>query len=819
MPEASRALGGAEQVAEGLVDSDGRKSVESLVDTLNSVSQRLQALWFSFVSFAAYVTITVLGTTHRMLFLEEPVKLPVFNIDLPLTSFYVLAPLFLLIFHFYLLLQLLLLARTASIFEEALNHPDIPVDQHDSIRTCLDNSVFLQMVAGAELERRGRNVWLISPIAWLTVIVFPVGVFLLIQLQFLPYHDDTVTTIQRWILTIDVALICLLWPAYSHGKGVITSSLYFSSVGAYLVSPRARSAALVASAVVVVLFSCLIAVFPTERHYANWLTRLPGTTAAALAKKWPRVSKRILSFRSQLSKTSEAEEDNREAETFSFTEMLLEPPIDYVMGQPRGFFSNTIVLPDKRFVNDEAVRELDKSEIETKPGEHKIIRSLRGRDLARAVLSRADLRRTDFTGANLDGAKLDGAWLQRSRFNCADRGRIETTEEKKPITESDAEPSKRSRDLEARRSSQARASSSEELSPDNCARLRGASLQGAKLHAADLQSVQLQDADLSSAELHDASFVSAQLQRHSSTTQSYTEPGCPIRNSKKRRSPEPSSTALLAECEAGGLDLAQFHGFERQHERRTLSRRIPRLYAESGGDGRHVVEFRGSQLTGVRFQGAELDFVEFEHVNVLRTEFQGASFKDVTFQNTLIDNSYIWRTVLKESPLDGVILRRPNEAARIAPGRGAAPTTTAEFVKTRDDLLANISDAEVRASIVGRLARLDPTVPDSQEWVDAKAAWAKAPKDVSPERQQLVANWLIEFICQAESAPYLARGVIRNGTIQMAGNKLSLIAERLRNEKGCAGAKGLTSDDLTFLANLEKRYVRPPVSVSQAEAR
>jgi uncharacterized protein YjbI with pentapeptide repeats len=654
MPEASRALGGAEQVAEGLVDSDGRKSVESLVDTLNSVSQRLQALWFSFVSFAAYVTITVLGTTHRMLFLEEPVKLPVFNIDLPLTSFYVLAPLFLLIFHFYLLLQLLLLARTASIFEEALNHPDIPVDQHDSIRTCLDNSVFLQMVAGAELERRGRNVWLISPIAWLTVIVFPVGVFLLIQLQFLPYHDDTVTTIQRWILTIDVALICLLWPAYSHGKGVITSSLYFSSVGAYLVSPRARSAALVASAVVVVLFSCLIAVFPTERHYANWLTRLPGTTAAALAKKWPRVSKRILSFRSQLSKTSEAEEDNREAETFSFTEMLLEPPIDYVMGQPRGFFSNTIVLPDKRFVNDEAVRELDKSEIETKPGEHKIIRSLRGRDLARAVLSRADLRRTDFTGANLDGAKLDGAWLQRSRFNCADRGRIETTEEKKPITESDAEPSKRSRDLEARRSSQARASSSEELSPDNCARLRGASLQGAKLPAADLQSVQLQDADLSSAELHDASFVSAQLQR--------TQLDNAKLHGARLSDPELQEASLSgaefhgatlrnAKLQGATLDLAQFHGatlssvnmngvsLEYVEFHGSMLSRV-----EMVGTSLESVEFRGSQLTGVRFQGAELDFVEFEHVNVLRTEFQGASFKDVTFQNTLIGLHPVWMT-------------------------------------------------------------------------------------------------------------------------------------------------------------------------------
>src|SRR5690242_5722109 len=86
---------------------DRGKDVEGLVSTLNSVAQRIQALWISFILFGAYLTIAVLGTTHRMLFLEEPVTLPVFNIGLPLTSFYIVAPAFFIIFHLYLLVQLI----------------------------------------------------------------------------------------------------------------------------------------------------------------------------------------------------------------------------------------------------------------------------------------------------------------------------------------------------------------------------------------------------------------------------------------------------------------------------------------------------------------------------------------------------------------------------------------------------------------------------------------------------------------------------------------------------------------------------------------
>ena len=80
---------------------------KSLLPTVNAAAQRVQALWISFISFGAYLTITVLGTTHLKLFLAEPVKLPVFAIDLPLTNFYFVAPTFFLIFHFYFLTLLL----------------------------------------------------------------------------------------------------------------------------------------------------------------------------------------------------------------------------------------------------------------------------------------------------------------------------------------------------------------------------------------------------------------------------------------------------------------------------------------------------------------------------------------------------------------------------------------------------------------------------------------------------------------------------------------------------------------------------------------
>jgi hypothetical protein len=95
--------------------------VEALERSLNDSATRVSALWISFLIFGLYLVIAAGTVTHRQLFLGEPVKLPVLNIDLPLVGFFFLAPILFVIFHAYVLLQVLLLGRTAATYNEALD--------------------------------------------------------------------------------------------------------------------------------------------------------------------------------------------------------------------------------------------------------------------------------------------------------------------------------------------------------------------------------------------------------------------------------------------------------------------------------------------------------------------------------------------------------------------------------------------------------------------------------------------------------------------------------------------------------------------------
>jgi len=129
-------------------DQEPAHQLFTIGSVVNSSAQRLQALWISFIFFVAYLTIAVLGTTHRTLFLEAPIKLPVFNVDLPLQSFYAIAPGLFLIFHFYLLVQLVLLSRNVAEFNAALDRCLPNALERELFRVRLDNSPFVQRLAG-----------------------------------------------------------------------------------------------------------------------------------------------------------------------------------------------------------------------------------------------------------------------------------------------------------------------------------------------------------------------------------------------------------------------------------------------------------------------------------------------------------------------------------------------------------------------------------------------------------------------------------------------------------------------------------------------
>src|SRR6516164_2162698 len=93
------------------------KNLDALLDSLNGSAERVQTLWFSFLGLTLYLAIAALATTHRNLLLGGPQVLPILNIKVELLPFYVIAPLLYLVFHFYVLMMLLLLVRTAAPFK------------------------------------------------------------------------------------------------------------------------------------------------------------------------------------------------------------------------------------------------------------------------------------------------------------------------------------------------------------------------------------------------------------------------------------------------------------------------------------------------------------------------------------------------------------------------------------------------------------------------------------------------------------------------------------------------------------------------------
>src|SRR5262249_61107521 len=93
------------------------KDVGELQRALNDAAGRASVLWTTFITFGLYLAITFGSVKHRDLFLETPIKLPVLNVDLPLVGFFVVAPTLLVIFHFYVFLQLLALAVKAKDYD------------------------------------------------------------------------------------------------------------------------------------------------------------------------------------------------------------------------------------------------------------------------------------------------------------------------------------------------------------------------------------------------------------------------------------------------------------------------------------------------------------------------------------------------------------------------------------------------------------------------------------------------------------------------------------------------------------------------------
>ena len=173
----------------------------------------------SYLFVLVYIAIAAGAVTHKDLFLENPVKLPfVSDVPLPLVAFFVLAPIVFIVSHAYTLVHFVMLAAKVGIYNKELHTQLGDAEQtKEYLRWQLPSNIFVQILAGPAHLRLGTLGFLSKRIAWISLVIGPIFLLLLIQVQFLPFHSEAITWLHRGFIALDVVLLWTLWPSVVDG--------------------------------------------------------------------------------------------------------------------------------------------------------------------------------------------------------------------------------------------------------------------------------------------------------------------------------------------------------------------------------------------------------------------------------------------------------------------------------------------------------------------------------------------------------------------------------------------------------------------------
>jgi uncharacterized protein YjbI with pentapeptide repeats len=371
--------------------------VEALEKSLNDSATRVSTIWVSFLIFSLYLLTAATTVTHRQLFLAEPVKLPVLNIDLPLWGFFWLAPILFVVFHAYVLIQLILLARTAAAYDAAVaklvEQDNLSPEANASLRQRLANTLFAQILAGSPREREGWFGSLLKAMAWITLVIAPILILLTFQFIFLPYHSHLATWTHRLLILLELVVAFKVWPLVLNpqrdfqwpawrlriNRRVIGgTSLFRSSEGWLRVKQDLpRLTRLMAAITLFISLSLSLATFPGEPH-VNIVSGSPAW--AVQCDRWVQ-------------------------RDFGFIDLQFD----------------RVRIPSADIIDYEKLNRIIEANTKAKlrPSEGERTRAFRRRNLSCADLTKMDLRRVDLTGVDMQGAylsnsELSGALLEDS---------------------------------------------------------------------------------------------------------------------------------------------------------------------------------------------------------------------------------------------------------------------------------------------------------------------------------------------------------------------------------------------------------------------
>lgn len=168
----------------------------------NEAIRTTRNFFFALLSIAAYIGVVVWGTTDEQLLRISPVKLPIINVDVPLTGFYTAVPALFVLLHFNLLIHLAFTSRKLKVFLDRLKLLDCT--QADDLRNDVLNFPLAQWMVGK--HDRVLHV-ILSLFVWIMLILIPPFLLLWMQLRFLSFQNEIYTWIQTAAVTLDSLLI------------------------------------------------------------------------------------------------------------------------------------------------------------------------------------------------------------------------------------------------------------------------------------------------------------------------------------------------------------------------------------------------------------------------------------------------------------------------------------------------------------------------------------------------------------------------------------------------------------------------------------
>lgn len=354
-------------------------AIAELVRDVNAAAGAARTAWMFFLALNAFLLITLAGVTHRDLLLNTPITVPILQVPIKQKAFFLFAPIILVLVHFGILLQHVMLSRKLKETHRRLSDFEGGrFFREHRLRYLIHSYFYAQVIAGP--ARSPLFAAFLQAMAWFTLGLMPLIILLGFQVIFLPYHDLTITWAHRFYVFADFLIVLVMgvflrFPDRSFSRGLVTN----------LTEHPGNFTATLAVWLFALLFSLTVATIPD-----GMMDRAMRSIGFASKRLWTPTERTRVAF--------------------APTAWLFEGDWDFIRNRLNSPFSRSLV------VTNEAIS--GRHEYNAKRRSY----NLRGRRLRYAVMRGAALVGVDLTGADLCGSDLGRVDFSFARLDLANLG-------------------------------------------------------------------------------------------------------------------------------------------------------------------------------------------------------------------------------------------------------------------------------------------------------------------------------------------------------------------------------------------------------------